>query len=112
MSELLSLINYAAPVWWRWMLHSSWQGIVVLMIVCAIFAVWRRTTPLWRYCLLLVVLLKFALPPISPVGFGLFNWLGQPPQKQTSVNTPQQKTPHLSGGVAAGMSFVQERLVL
>ena len=111
MSESLSVWNQAAQAWWPWMVRSTWQGAVVLMIVLGLLALWRRATPIWRYSLLLVVLLKFVLPPLGPAAFGLFSWLGQP-DRVASENTAQSKSQTLPQRFTQNARIVQSQLLM
>lgn len=80
MNILIEAWNSIARVWWSWCLHSTWQGLVLLVLVLAVLPLLRRISPHWRYALLLVALLKFVLPPLGMEGVGLFAWLFPPAQ--------------------------------
>ncbi len=79
MSPIIDSWNQGARLWWSWCLHSTWQGLVLLVLVLAVLPLLRRASPHWRYALLFVALLKFLLPPLGMEGYGLFAWLFPPP---------------------------------
>jgi len=85
MNAITNWWNEVASGWWAWSVHGTWQGFVVLALALAVVAAWRRATPRWRYALLLVVLVKFAIPPVIPSRFGLFEWLGEAGRRAAPV---------------------------
>lgn len=77
MNRCIAALNSAAQSWWPGTVHAFWQGLVALGIVLLALVLWRRAAPRWRYGLLLICLVKFALPPIG-LPFGLFAWFPTP----------------------------------
>ncbi|HBL45583.1 MAG TPA: hypothetical protein DDZ90_19565, partial [Planctomycetaceae bacterium] len=66
------VLNQAAGDWSNWFLHASWQAAVVAGIVFLLLQVTKRfTSAPFRYALLLIVLLKFAVPPFLDLSTGL-----------------------------------------
>ena len=64
MSGMIDTWNRAAALWWEWTVTATWQGMVLLAAVVAVLALGRRIAPGVRYGLLLLVLLKLAVPPV------------------------------------------------
>lgn len=63
MNRITGLLDGAAASWWPYVFHATWQAALAGAI--ALLAVWalrRRSAPL-RYGVLLVALVKFAIPP-------------------------------------------------
>jgi len=59
--------------WWVVVVHTSWQAAFVG--AAALLGVWalRRRTPTLRYALLVVALVKFAMPPMTSFPTGVFS---------------------------------------
>ena len=68
-----------AESWWSWIASTSWQGglVALLLVGCARWGRGRWPAPLC-YALLVVGLLKFALPPVWPAPTGAFTHLAPP----------------------------------
>lgn len=73
MQSIVNSLNAAAESWWSWMTLASWQGaalaaIMLLIVVCA-----RRWPAPVRHALLVLVLVKFLVPPTWTAPTGLFS---------------------------------------
>jgi len=78
MNTLIQMVNRLSGHWFTWMMQSTFQGMIVLGIVLLILAFFRKTSPHWRYALLLVVLVKFIFPPVYGPFLSLFHWIPAP----------------------------------
>lgn len=58
--------------WSGWLIHSSWQAAIVVALVAVLFCSSRRASAQFRYAILLLALLKFAVPPFMSLPVGLF----------------------------------------
>jgi len=77
MNTFIETWNWAAAAWWEWTVTATWQGMVLLGIAALVFVTARRIGPGLRYGLLLVVLLKLALPPLVGLSYGFSDLLAQ-----------------------------------
>ncbi len=68
-------INEIAESWQMYVWHAGWQGTLVAGIILAVVYGQRRAPSPLRYGLLLVALLKFAMPPLLTIPTGLFSQL-------------------------------------
>ena len=59
-------------IWSGWLIHSGWQSAIVVAIVAVLFLVTPRATAQFRYAILLLALLKFAVPPFVSLPVGIF----------------------------------------
>lgn len=59
-------------IWSGWLIHSGWQSAIVVAMVAVLFLVTRRASAQFRYAILLLALLKFAVPPFMSLPVGLF----------------------------------------
>jgi formylglycine-generating enzyme required for sulfatase activity/beta-lactamase regulating signal transducer with metallopeptidase domain len=88
MNPMIASWNRAASVWWSWTLHSTWQGVVLLAVVFAALLLLRRAAPNWRHGLLLLVLVKFLLPPLGVNGLSLYDFLADAAWKTNRESEP------------------------
>ena len=77
MNGIVEVLNRAAAAWWEWTVASTGQGALLLLLVVLILAAGRSLRPGLRYGLLLVVLLKFAVPPVFGVAYGFSDLLAR-----------------------------------
>ncbi|HNU50213.1 MAG TPA: M56 family metallopeptidase [Verrucomicrobiota bacterium] len=75
MNVLIGWLNEASPVWWPYVMHAAWQGALVGVLLLGVVWWKRRWPALWGYGLLLVALIKFAIPPVLPAPTGIFSHL-------------------------------------
>ena len=76
MNHWIGTLNDLASLWGRWTWSVTWQASVVTGVI--FLALWfghRWSSPI-RYAILLVALLKFAMPPLVPAPAGVFSWAG------------------------------------
>ena len=68
---MIDAVNSTAEIWFRYLSSASFQATLLALVVMAMVFVGRRWSPATRYALLLVALIKFAVPPTlhSPTGF-------------------------------------------
>ncbi len=59
-------------IWSGWLIHSGWQCAIVVVMVAVLFQVTRRVSAQFRYAILLLALMKFAVPPFMSLPVGLF----------------------------------------
>ncbi len=59
--------------WSGWMIHSGWQSAIVVALVAVLLRLTRRSSAQFRYAILLLALLKFAVPPFTNTSVGLFS---------------------------------------
>ena len=71
---MIATINRLAADWTSWLLHSGLQTTILAAIVFAILTIFgRRLTSHTRYALLLLLLIKFSLPPFLNFPTGIFS---------------------------------------
>ncbi len=83
MNEMIQTLNQASSWWWFNLTHAAWQSALLAAAVLALARFGRRWPAPWRHSLLLLALLKFAIPPCVPSPSGLFSMAGplvQPPR--------------------------------
>ena len=66
-SEMVSFSN----AWWPWMAHAAWQSALVGILLLALAWMMRRSSAPLRHGMLVVALLKFAVPPLFIVSLAL-----------------------------------------
>jgi len=71
-------INEFAETWWFYVWHAGWQGSLVALLILGVVCGLRRAPSPLRYSLLLVALIKFAMPPMLTASTGLFSHLPAP----------------------------------
>ncbi|MEX0611669.1 MAG: M56 family metallopeptidase [Pirellulales bacterium] len=76
MSHYIDTFNAWAESWWPYALHATWQAAGVALVILLLVSVARRWPSPLRYGLLVLALLKFALPPMLAVPTGLFSQVG------------------------------------
>ena len=65
-------LNDFAQAWMAMTAEGFGQGIVAMAAVLLFLSLFRKGSPVLRYSLLILILLKFAIPPIVEAPFGLF----------------------------------------
>ena len=76
MNPIVESVNSAAEIWWRWIVSASWQAAVVGGLLLTIVWLSRRWSSHVHYGLLLVALIKFAVPPLWSSPTGLLTHIG------------------------------------
>jgi hypothetical protein len=102
MNTNLECLVQLSRLWWTWVWHSSWQSALVTGLVLGALAQGKRWNAPLRYAILLVALLKFAVPPLLPLPTGVFTWAARAvhPSEQGAVGIAPDWRP-------AGESFSQ-----
>jgi len=78
MDQVVDVLNRAAESWSPYVFHAMWQSSLIAIVVLAVVAAFRRLSSPLRYALLLIVLVKFAIPPMLAAPTGLFSRLRLP----------------------------------
>ncbi|MEX2120927.1 MAG: M56 family metallopeptidase [Pirellulales bacterium] len=76
MSQYIHTFNAWAESWWPYVLHATWQAALVALVILLLVSVGRRWPSPLRHGLLVLALLKFALPPLLALPTGLFSQVG------------------------------------
>jgi beta-lactamase regulating signal transducer with metallopeptidase domain len=66
-------VTSLAANWFAHLLQAFWQDTAVALVVLALLLVMRRASPQLRHALVLLALLKFAIPPMLPLPTGIFS---------------------------------------
>ncbi len=97
MNALIEALNGAGAAWWTYLLHATWQSSLVAGVILTAAWLGRRWPARLRYGLVLIALVKFAMPPLLALPSGLFSRVGP-----TIVLEDGEAGPGLSpGGMAA-----------
>jgi len=73
MNAIADLCNQWSEAWWLWVVQAGWQSAAVgLAVLVAVWAGWRLPSPV-RHGLLVLALVKFAMPPLTTLPTGLFS---------------------------------------
>jgi hypothetical protein len=75
MNGLVDGINRIAEAWWFSVMHAAWQSAVIGCVLLALVAWGRRWPSSVRYWLLVIALVKFAVPPLWSAPTGLFSYI-------------------------------------
>lgn len=78
MDTLIAFMNTTADSWAFALGHSAWQAALVGIVLLLIVRLGHRWPAPLRYGLLLLALLKFAMPPILPAPTGLISQFATP----------------------------------
>lgn len=62
-----------ASSWLMHLLHALWQSTAAALVVLALLRLLRDASPRLRHAIVLVGIIKFALPPMLPLPTGLFS---------------------------------------
>src|SRR5436190_5895168 len=76
MNAFTQSLNQAAAAWWLFVLHVTWQASLLAALLVIVVLSGRRWPSPLRYWLLMLALLKFALPPLISLPTGLFSNVG------------------------------------
>jgi len=76
MDALINALNSSGGIWWRYVLHAAWQASLLAVVVLLVVRLGRRWSSSLRYWLLVIVLVKFAMPPLFSLPTGLFSRFG------------------------------------
>ncbi|MBN1942358.1 MAG: hypothetical protein JW849_03590 [Phycisphaerae bacterium] len=75
-SAIVQSLNRLAEAWWPFALHSTWTSCLVAVTLLLLVRRARRWPARVRHAVLLIALVKFALPPTLALPVGLFHWFG------------------------------------
>ena len=93
MNTLIDSLNQASQTWWSYIVPAIWQGSLVALVIVGIVWIGRRWPSPLRHGLLLVALVKLAMPPLLALPTGVFFWLGHPSlatvSSETSATPPE-----------------------
>ncbi len=78
MTPLVDLLNEAARLWWLYVFQAAWQASLLACLLIAAVLVGRRWPSPLRYALVLLALIKFAIPPTLSAPTAVFRWLDRP----------------------------------
>lgn len=73
MNSILNALNQATAWWWPNTFHVTWQAAIVGLALLLLVWLLRRRSATLRYAILLLALLKFALPPMVSLPTGVFS---------------------------------------
>ena len=76
MTEWLPLLNHVANLWWMALVHATWQSSLAAMLLMGVVLIFKRLPATFRYGVLLVAMLKFAMPPLMALPSGIFSTAG------------------------------------
>jgi len=63
----MDIVSALSSEWWSWVFHASWQSAAVGLLLVGLVLLFRRLPAPVRYGLLVVALVKFAVPPVIGV---------------------------------------------
>lgn len=95
MTPLAAWFDRSAEAWVRLTAHAAWQGALVGAAALLVVAAGRRVPSPIRYGLLLLALLKFAIPPFVAAPVGLFSLVAveSPARTVPPAQVPPQPAP-------------------
>ncbi len=73
MPQLLPMLNSAAETWFSIAYHVAWQASLLAVLILAVVRLGRRWPSPLRYWLLVLALVKFAVPPLVSLPTGVFS---------------------------------------
>jgi beta-lactamase regulating signal transducer with metallopeptidase domain len=75
MNAFLDVMHQLADGWWGWVVQAGWQSSVVGCAVLVLIGIGRRWPSTVCYWLLVLGLLKFAMPPLWSTPLGVFGYV-------------------------------------
>ena len=100
MNAAVEAVNQAARLWWTHVLHITWQGALLAAVVLVILRFGRRWPVGLRAALVLIALVKFAIPATWTAPTGVFSRLGP----AVTAPAPDTAAAGWTGAEAAGPS--------
>lgn len=70
----MAAIDQFAQSWFRWIVASSWQLALLIVVVSVLVVALRKASPKLRHALWLLVLVKVFLPPTLALPTGIGSW--------------------------------------
>jgi beta-lactamase regulating signal transducer with metallopeptidase domain len=83
---IVQSLNRAAQAWWPFALHTTWTSCLVAVVLLLMVRLGRRWPAKVRHAILVIALVKFALPPTLALPVGLFHWFGPEVVQHASVS--------------------------
>ena len=90
MNSFVEVLSPIAETWWFYVLHATWQSTVVAVVFLAIIWAVRRLPAQILYGLILIALLKFAIPASLSGPTGLFSHFGPVVTDNSAQTLPGQ----------------------
>lgn len=87
LNSAIQVLNEAGHTWWSHVFPLTWTSSLVAVVLLAVIWIGRRWPAQLRYAIVLVALIKFAVPPTLTAPVGLFNWFGPPIIERTEPST-------------------------
>ena len=81
---MIPALNSFSDVWFRYMASASLQGSLLAIALLAAAWIFRRRSPAFRHALLMIALVKFAVPPTLSLPVGLFYHIRPIPVSQSA----------------------------
>lgn len=102
----MDIVSGISSEWWSWVFHAGWQSAVVGLLLVGLVLLFRRLPAPVRYGLLVVALVKFAVPPVIGVNLELpfASPMPNPPAFEVAESFPYVAAPSApapSAGVPA-----------
>jgi len=72
-NSLADAFHSVAGVWWQYVAQATWQSVLVGTVILGTVLLIRRLPAPLRYGLLILALLKFAVPPMLALPTGVFS---------------------------------------
>ena len=94
MNQLITQLNNIADTWSHFVWSSSWQSALLVVVLLLVVLLGRKISAPVRYGILLVALVKFAVPPFMHVPSGVFSTVSvtQPTIEVIETNESNLKT--------------------
>jgi beta-lactamase regulating signal transducer with metallopeptidase domain len=100
-SLLLGLVSFS-NAWWPWLAHAAWQSALVGLLLLGVVWLMRRKSAPSRHGVLVVALLKFAMPPLFIVSYALLPAL--PMDVPAAPRVMQSGVPATNGAVKSAVT--------
>jgi beta-lactamase regulating signal transducer with metallopeptidase domain len=100
-SLLLGLVSFS-NAWWPWLAHAAWQSALVGLLLLGVVRLMRRKSAPSRHGVLVVALLKFAMPPLFIVSYALLPAL--PMDVPAAPRVMQSGVPATNGAVKSAVT--------
>jgi beta-lactamase regulating signal transducer with metallopeptidase domain/protocatechuate 3,4-dioxygenase beta subunit len=85
---MIEFLNSTAETWFRAMTSATLQAVLLALAILAVIGLLRHRSPALRHALLMIALLKFAVPPTLSLPTGLFSQLNPEPAPSILRSVP------------------------
>ncbi len=85
---MIAFLNSTAETWFRTMTSATLQAVLLALAILAVTGLLRRRSPALRHALLMIALLKFAVPPTLSLPSGIFSQLNPDPSPHILRSVP------------------------